>query len=397
MDPRPREHDVAPVSWDQVRAFRLGRHHLVERASPRSLTTVVGDITGAQAQLLSAAQMSIWARVRDLTPEMVESALWNERSLTKAWCMRRTLFLVPSHELATFVRGSARRAEKEIRWILNRGVSERNLDRVLGATLTMLDRPVTRTQLAERVSRSLGLRLRWARGGGWGSQRKVACVQVGSVTCPVYFLLHLLGARAVFCSGPNQGNEPSFVRADRWLPAWTDLSPDRAEEQLLRKYLGAFGPATPSDFALWSGMRLTDAKGIWARQEAEVARVNIEGWPAWVLRQDLSPLQEASLSESSVRMLPFFDSFLLGHTEREHLVPKAHHLRVYRPQGWVAPVVLVDGRVKGVWSYVCKGERLRVGLDLFGSVPRALSATIREESRDLARFLGCSEVQVTRS
>ena len=97
------------VTWDQAAAFRLARHHLAERAPARALFSVAGDMTGAQAQLVSAAQLSLWSRVRDLEIAHIEKAL-HARTLVKASCMRRTLFLVPARELAVFVRGSARRA-----------------------------------------------------------------------------------------------------------------------------------------------------------------------------------------------------------------------------------------------------------------------------------------------
>ncbi len=90
-----RQHVQLSVTWNQVAAFRLSRHHLSERAPTKSLISVVRDMAGAQAQLLSAAQISLWSRVRDLRIAHVEEAL-SERSLVKASCMRRTLFLVPS-------------------------------------------------------------------------------------------------------------------------------------------------------------------------------------------------------------------------------------------------------------------------------------------------------------
>src|SRR5512132_2200532 len=82
------------VTWEQVAAFRLARHHLLERAPTKALLSVVGDMGGAQAQLLSAAQLSLWSRVRDLRITDIEDA-FRKRRLVKAACMRRTLFLVP--------------------------------------------------------------------------------------------------------------------------------------------------------------------------------------------------------------------------------------------------------------------------------------------------------------
>src|SRR5512143_2769619 len=130
------------VTWNQVAAFRLARHHLAERAPAKALLSVVSDMAGAQAQLLPAAQMSLWSRVRDLRIGQIEAAI-TKRQLVRAACMRRTLFLVPAGELAIYVRGSTRRAEKEINWARGKGVPDRVLDAAIDATLSALDQPST--------------------------------------------------------------------------------------------------------------------------------------------------------------------------------------------------------------------------------------------------------------
>jgi len=388
-----RKHAPSSVSWKQVAAFRLARHHLSERAPKKALLSVVRDMGGAQAQLLSAAQISLWARVRDLQIAQIEKAL-SERRLVKASCMRRTLFLVPSEHLAVFVRGTARRAEKEIRWARGKGVPDRVIDAAIEAVLDVLDQPLTRPEIAERVSGALGVQIRAYQGGGWGNRRELAAVPVGELTYPVVDLLHLAGARGVVCYGPKRGSEPTFVRADAWIPGWRDVSREEAEDLLLRWYLRAFGPATAADFALWTGITLTDAREIWARQEADLTLVNVEGWQAAVFRQDLHDLAQAELERPLVRLLPYFDSFLLGHKEREHLAATQHRPNIYRPQGWIAPVVLVDGRAVAVWEHVWNGDRLQVKVTKFGSLSRRIAVGIREEARDLGRFLGTQNLDI---
>ena len=381
------------MKWNQVAAFRLSRHHLSERAPAKALLSVVNDMAGAQAQLLSAAQISLWPRVRDLRATHVAEAL-KERILVKASCMRRTLFLVPSEHLAIFVRGTARRAEKEIRWARGKGVPDRLVDAAIEAALEALDQPLTRPEIAERASRALGVRMRAVHGGGWGRRSKVAAVPVGELTYPVVDLLHLAAARGVVCYGPNRDNEPTFVRADAWIPQWQDVPREEAEGLLLRRYLWAFGPATAADFARWTGITLTDAREIWAREQAGFAPVNVEGWSAAVLREDLDDLAQAEFERPLVRLLPYFDSFLLGHKERDHLVDARHRPKVYRAQGWIAPVVLVDGRAAAVWEHAREGDRLRVQVAKFGSISRGVAAGIQEEARDLGRFLGIPTVDV---
>lgn len=105
-------------------------------------------MVGAQAQLLSAAQISFWSRVSDLQLKDVEAAVDKQR-LVKAASMRRTLFLVPAKHLAVFVRDSARRAQKEINWALKKGVEQRVIDKVIDATMEALEEPLTRPEIAE--------------------------------------------------------------------------------------------------------------------------------------------------------------------------------------------------------------------------------------------------------
>lgn len=397
----PTNHPIEiPISWNQVAAFRLARHHLLERAPASAIASVAGDMAGVQAQLVSAAQIGLWSRVRDLEITSVEKAV-SERILVKAACMRQTQFLVPSDQLAIFVRGSARRAEKEIRWMRGKGVPDRTIDAAVDAALGALDQPRTRPEIADLVCRALGVQVQAIHGGvGWGSRQRVAAVPIGDIHIPVVYLLHLVASRGVVCSGSNRGNEPTFVRADAWISRWPDIPAEQAETLLLRKYLAAFGPATASDFALWSGMTLTEARTIWAREQRDIALVNVEGWTAGVLQEDLDALAQAGPGQlaattlPSVRLLPYFDTFLLGHKGRDHLVEREHQPDIYRAQGWIAPVVLVDGRAVAVWAYTREGNTLRVKVTPWGSLSPHVLVGLQEEARNLSRYLGAPSVDI---
>lgn len=381
------------LTWNQVTAFRLSRHHLLQRAPADALTSVARDMTGAQAQLLSAAQISLSSRVRDIRLTDVEDAL-RRRTLVRAACMRRTLFIVPAQDLATFVRGSARRAEKDIRWAQGKGVPHHVLDATIDAVLDALDQPLTRPEIAERVCRALGLQKQATQGEGWGNRKKAPAVPVGELTLPVTYLLKLVSARGVICYGPDHDNKPTFVRAGAWIPQWQDMPREQAEDALLRLYLRAYAPATPRDYSMWSGMTLTEARHIWARLQTDLATVNVEGWEATVLQEDLQKLAQSQLPRPSIRLLPHFDSFLLGHKEREHLVTTGRHGQIYRPQGWISPVVLVDGRAAAVWEHTLQGNRLRVQVTPFKPLPPPVTTAIHEQAQHLAHFLGASNLDV---
>jgi Winged helix DNA-binding domain len=352
-------------------------------------------MAGAQAQILSAAQLSLWARIEGLTRETLATALGRDRTLARAWCMRRTVYLLPCDALAIYVRGSARRADREITWLSGKGVPRPQIETLIGSVLAALDRPRTRAELAERVGADLGLRPAMYRGGGWGNERVQAALQIGGIAIPGDYLLHLAGARGVICAGPPRGAEGTFVRADRWVRGWRDVSPERAEEELLRRYLRAFGPAGLEEFDWWTGLRLSDVRPIWSRIEGELARVEMEGTTGWSLRSDLSDLEGATLDRTAVHLLPYFDSFLLGHGKERHAVRSHHRPEVYRPAGWVAPVVLVRGRAAGTWAHTRRGGRLEVRVAPFAPLAVDAARRVRARGRALGRFLGCGQVETT--
>ncbi|HET6684131.1 MAG TPA: winged helix DNA-binding domain-containing protein [Gaiella sp.] len=389
-----RSKTATQVTSNQVAAFRLGRHHLARRAPKEELVSVVGDMAGAQAQVLSAAQIALATRTADLSLADVGAAI-AERLLVKVGCMRRTLYLVPSSVVAVFVRGTARRAEKEVRWALRKGVPSRVIEAAIGAALNALDEPLTRPEIAERACRTLGVRPRLVHGGGWGSRGKVAAVPVGALTYPVVDLLHLAAARGVVCYGDQRSGEPTFVRADAWVPGYEDVPTEDAEDRLLRCYLESFGPATVADFAVWSGMTLREARSIWARSDRELAAVDVDDGQASVLHGSLDELLQAMVETPNVRLLPYFDSYLLGHRDRRQLVSDEHRQRVSRSQGWIAPVVLVDGRVAGVWKHARRRGRLEVEVTPLEHLPRRVVSAIRDEADALRRFLGVEDVLVT--
>ena len=380
------------ASWKQVSAFRLSRHHLLGRGTAASVTEVAGDIAGAQAQLLSAAQISIWTRTHVPSKRALDDAIWKDRTLARAWCMRRTMFLVPSEELAIFVRGTARRPEYNYRWALERVSSRRSLDGILDGIAEFLDQPHTRNEIAHYL-KSNRYKTRLKAGGGWGDSRAVHWVEVGGRMFTIGFLIHAMGAREAICSGPNIGSESTYVRAERWIPRWKDVSRDRAEDELLKKYLGAFGPSTLADFAFWMGIYVRDVKEVWSRAGKEMTRVEVEGWQAEMLEADASDLERAELDGPKGRLLPNFDTFMIGHKSHRSIVDERYLKKVYRNQGWVSPVILYGGEAVGVWSHHQRRDELEVRVTPFSRLSADLKAHVQDEASELGQFLGSGRVR----
>jgi hypothetical protein len=369
---------IAEISWSQVHAFRLARHHLAKRAPKKELTQVVGDICGVQAQLMSAAEMQVGVRV-DCKTDDVETALWKKRTLAKTWLMRGTLHLIPAGDLPLYTAAMSKRWTKlGSAWVKFTGLSEPELRALFAAVGEALDdRPKTRQELIATVSKGRPERVRTVLSSGWG------------------IVLKPVASAGQLCFGPSRGQSVTFVRPDRWLGTSRNVDPDDAIVEVARRYLRAYGPATMDDFLRWWGVHSRAAgKTAWAGLASELASVSVEGSRADILSADLPKLAK-SASSPFVNLLPLFDPYLMGHSTRDHLFDAVYRPRVSRTSGWISAVVLIEGRVGATWTHKVVKGTLSIAVDPFERLLPKVKAAIRARADELAASIGAKKVELT--
>ncbi|HET6317321.1 MAG TPA: crosslink repair DNA glycosylase YcaQ family protein, partial [Chloroflexota bacterium] len=155
-----------------------------------------------------------------------------------------------------------------------------------------------------------------------------------------------------------------------------------------RRFLHTYGPATTTDFARWwGGAAFATAKRVFRQLGDELTTVDLEGETVTVLASDLADIRSAT-PQRSVRLLPAFDQYVVGAPRTGSLVlPAQLKLRIYRNQGWFTPVLLVDGRMLGVWWHARSGRRLRIEIEPFEDLPAWVRRGAEEEAERLADFL----------
>ena len=363
------------LRWENVLAWRLGRQGLAERAPAVEWPDVVSRICGLHAQVMSSAELTLWARVDDLSRDAVQDALWDRRTLVKTWAMRGTLHLLPAGELPAYVAALSRlRPRHHVpAWLRYHGLTREGADAMLAAIPAALGGdPLTREQLAAAVAGATGhAELAGKLGGGFGDLLK-----------PAAFAGDLRFA-------PSDGRRVRFTRPDRWLGTWEPADPAAATAELVRRYLAAYGPAPREQFQRWFGMTSPAEAGRWLRGLGdEVTEVNVEGSRGWMLAADAAAAEGAEPS-GVVRLLPAFDHHVVAAPrDNAAILPPGARARVYRAQGWLSPVLLVNGRMAGVWSHEAAGGRVAVAIEPFGRLPAAVRAGAEAEAQRLAAFLG---------
>ena len=367
------------VSWPQVAAWRVRRHHLDRRAPAGRMLAVTTRLCGLHAQVLSCAELTAWARVEGLKRGAIARALWKDRTLVKTWAMRGTLHLLPARELPLWHAALSQnpRYLRPMAWKKYFGITLEELDRLSEAIGEALaGRVLTREELVKEVGK---------RSGSAAFVAKLALSSWGTVLKPAAFSGQL-------CFGPSVGQRVRFTHPATWADsARRAHDPAAALIEVARRFLGAYGPATEHDLARWwGGGGVAGARRSIAALGDEAVPVDLEGSKAWMLAADARELGEAAPAKSA-RLLPGFDQYVVGASRHaEKLLPAGLRSRVYRPQGWISPVLLVNGRMEGTWRHELKGSGVSVVIEPFGRMATWARRAAEEEAERLAAFFGGS-------
>jgi DNA glycosylase AlkZ-like len=382
------------LSNSQVRLLRLRSQRLLPQSSNgvSSVTQIVKELCGIQAQELPSAALAVRVRSAALLAADVEQARVQERSIVRTWGMRGTLHLLATEDLGwllpllspVFIAGDRRRRAEL-------GLDEDTCARGMRVLRAMLANHghLTRAEIVEQLA-SHDIHLE-------GQARS--------------HFLSRAALEGIICFGPNRGTEPTYVLLSDWLDqkdielpiqpcnAATrylrvaglkgehPLSEDAAYAKLSLRYLHAYGPATPEDQAAWSGMSLSKTRAAWQYLADQLLEVNIAGSPAWMLKTQSAWLEELPPFAPVVRLLPRYDVYLLGYQNRDLMVPRQYAKRINAGGGIVHPALLVDGQVVGTWKSQRVKDHLDVRIEPFGALAPEVQAGLEAEVADIGRFL----------
>ena len=325
----------------------LARQLLLERG-PEDLPGALERVGGIQAQYAPSMYVGLWSRVRGFERERLTRAL-EDREVVQGTLMRVTIHLVSRADYRLLA--LATRAARRQWWLrTRRGVAAEAMEEAARAV---------RARLAE---------------AGTLHRRDLEALVGKERASGVGLWLDLV---RVPPSGTWERRRADlFAAAEDWLGA---PEPDvaAATEHLVRRYLGAFGPAPAGDVANWAGLTRTALAPALAKMD--LARRRGEG------DVELLDLPGASLPDPDTpvppRFLPTWDATLLAHARRAGVLEEEHRPLIFtskNPQS--LPTFLLDGVVAGTWRH----EAGTIRLDPFGRLDAADRRALRQEADRLA-------------
>ncbi|MDD9369260.1 MAG: winged helix DNA-binding domain-containing protein, partial [Acidimicrobiales bacterium] len=241
------------------------------------------------------------------------------------------------------------------------GLVGQDVDAVVAAGRELIEaEPLTFSALGKRLAER------------WPDRDPATLAQVVRAGAP----LVQIPPRAVW----GRSGQVTVTTAEHWLGG--PLASDATREDMVLRYLAAFGPASVMDVQTWCG--LTRLKDVVDRLGDRVVRFRNEaGRVLFDLPDAPRPHPEVP---APVRFLPDFDNVTLSHADRTRIVSDDARQRLRRPNGLLPGTVLVDGMVAGIWSIERATGAATLTVTPFGPWSGADRAAVEDEGAALLAF-----------
>lgn len=329
---------------------------------------IVRHLGAVQAQDYPMSKWAVGVRLPGTTEAAVEDAL-NRAEIIRTHILRPTWHLV---------------AAADLRWLLaltapHVKAATASMDRQLGLD----DATVARSQ--NRIAAALA-------GGNHLTRPELMAVLAkdGLATHdnrPAH-LMYRAELDGLVCNGIQRGRHHTYALVDERIAPTPPLTRTEARAELARRYFLSHGPATLPDFAWWSGLPMADARaGLEAVQPLLVAEV-IEGKTLW------HPASTAPAAAPALHLLPCFDEYTVSYKDRSAAIHPAHAPLAMTGNGIFRPIIVLDGRVVGLWKRAVVKNRLILEPTFFENWDPGREAELRAAAERYGRFLGAEATEV---
>ncbi|WP_422928704.1 winged helix DNA-binding domain-containing protein [Singulisphaera sp. PoT] len=348
------------LSQKRLNRALLARQMLLEREDLPPLQ-VIERLVGMQAQQPQPPYVGLWTRLEGFTRPAL-SQLLHDRQVVRATTLRGTLHLMTAGDYLAFRGALQPGLSAGMRAILKERGEALDIPGLVAEARRHFDAsPSTFTNLrAALVASFPDLD---ERAMGYAVRTHLPLVSVPDESA--------WGYRA----------DTNFAVAEGWLGQAPSIS-ERPHDLVLR-YLAAFGPATAADVQTWSG--LAGMKAVLEELRPQLQTFRDER------NRELFDLPDAPLppedTPAPVRFLPGFDNVILSHADRTRIIADEHRPRVTSKNLLVAPTILIDGVVAGVWKCTLAKKVATLKVTPFIPPSAAVKKQLTKEGEKLARFI----------
>jgi hypothetical protein len=340
----------------------LLERQMLLRRSELSTFDAIEHLVGMQAQSPLAPYVGLWTRLEGFQPDELVR-LMNEREVVRIALMRNTVHLVTGEDCLRLRPLVQVILDRDLRVNTTFAPRLRNMD-IDGLTAAgralVEERPRTNAELGALLQE------RWpnrdAASLAFAIRSQVPLVQVPP--------------RGIW----GKGGQVRCTSAEAWLGRPLDRDPSL--ENMIMRYLGAFGPATVTDVQQWCG--LTRLREAVERLRPRLARFRDEAG------NELFDLPDAPRphpdTPAPVRFLPEYDNLFVSHADRTRVISESDLKRLRATERLVRGSVLVDGFFRGLWQIRRRRGVATLHIDSYGPLSNRDRDTVVEEGGNLLTF-----------
>ena len=375
---------VKVITIGERRARLAVRHHLAPPSRTDDVTVLAGDLVGLHGSDPASVFLTAMARMKRgaNAVRVLERALYDDRTLVRTLCMRRTMFVVPL-AMVPVVQAACTDAlvpgerKRLLQMLEQNGVTTdpaRWLRKIEKQTIAQIEArgEATGVELSKAVP---GLRhqLSFGEGKKWAGTMGLSTR-----------VLFLLSTEQRVVRGRPKGSWTSSQYRWSLMEAWLSdgvpaMPAESARAELLRRWLAAFGPATVADVKWWTGWTVAHTKAALAAVGA--VEVELDRGTGLVLPGDDAPVRSP---KPWVALLPALDPTTMGWQQRDWYLGD-HGKALFDRNGNAGPTVWCDGRVVGGWAQRKDGEIVH---RILNDIGRDATSAIERAASELAVWLG---------
>ncbi|PSR54969.1 winged helix DNA-binding domain-containing protein [Adhaeribacter arboris] len=333
----------------------IALNRLFNQQIERTKFTAPGELVhwlGAiQAQDYAMAKWAIGLRVPDGTDQVVEDAI-NQGHIIRTHILRPTWHFV---------------AAPDIRWMLQ--LTAPHLKRIAASINRKLELDdLLFPKIYQILTKSLA--------GGQQLTRQELMAALNQAGIPTNalrasYIMFQAEIEGIVCNGARRNKQFTYALLDEIIPPATQtFSRNEALAELAKRYFTSHGPATIQDFAWWSGLSLTDARLGLAHTKANLIFEIVVGQTYWFAEKAAIEIPK----QENLHLLPAFDEFMVSYKDRTASLLPAYSKATITGNGIFKPILVVNGKVAGLWQPVPQKNKIKVLLSLFDS-----SANLNEE------------------
>jgi hypothetical protein len=332
----------------------------------RPATDVIEHLVGLQAQEPKDPYVALWTRLRGFRPEELEGLL-EAREVVRLTLMRGTIHLVTARDCLA-LRPAIQAVTERIHWTASpfgKRLGGAEPAEVVAAGRAFLeDGPATRAQIRDHLAER------------WPDRDAEAMAHTVTYLLPVV----QIPPRGLW----SRSGRATLATVETWLGRRLDGDP--APDRAVLRYLGAFGPASVKDIAMWSGF--TRVRAVVERLRGELRTFRDENGV------EIFDLPDAPLADpdapAPVRFLPEYDNVFLSHADRSRIGEPEDKPRLGFGDGRFFKLLLVGGFLRGAWRVVDGDVVVKPARKL----SKRDAAGVEAEGRRLAAFLGGGDVRI---